>query len=68
MNTNYAFIQNNNVVNIAVFDDPTPEMLEEFRVFHNVDEVVLATDDAAVGGTYVDGVFTKPIDPLTIAE
>jgi hypothetical protein len=49
---NYAFIKNNNVVNIAVFEDPTNELLDHFKNEFELDDIVLATDNASIGGTY----------------
>jgi hypothetical protein len=37
----YALIKDNAVVNTAVFDDPTEELLEEFKNFHEVDDIIL---------------------------
>jgi hypothetical protein len=40
-NANYAFIKNQTVVNVAVFDDPTLELLEQFKNEFELDEIVL---------------------------
>ena len=56
---NYAFIKNGEVVNIAVFDDPSDELLAHFKEEFELDDIVLATDKAAIGGTY-DGKFWLP--------
>lgn len=58
--TNYAFIKDGDVVNIAVFDDPTPELLNHFKEAHQVDNIVLATTRAAIGGTYDGAKFWLP--------
>jgi|LakMenEpi03Aug12_release.lakeMendotaPanAssembly.Ray.scaffolds.fasta_scaffold165453_1 hypothetical protein len=61
----YGFIKDGKVVNTAIFDDPTPEILEEFRVLHNVDELVKSYHrNCEVGATY-DGtnfILPKPED------
>jgi hypothetical protein len=54
---NYAFIKGINVVNIAVFDNPTESLLEHFKEAFGVDNIILGTRKAVVGGTYEDGVF-----------
>ena len=58
--TNYAFIKDGDVVNIAVFDDPTPELLNHFKEAHQVDNIVLATTKSAIGGTYDGAKFWLP--------
>lgn len=62
--TNYAFIKDSDVVNIVVFDDPTPELLNHFKEAHQIDNIVLATTKAAIGGTY-DGTKFWPIQPYS---
>jgi hypothetical protein len=57
---NYAFIKNNIVANIAVFDEPSEELLNYFKELHNVDSIVLATENAYMGSTYSEGIFTAP--------
>ena len=57
---NYAFIKNNNVVNIAVFEDPTTELLDHFKNEFELDEIILATDKAAIDGTYDGTKFWLP--------
>ena len=56
---NYAFIKGNDVINIAVFDDPSDELLAHFKTEFELDDIILATDKAAIGGTY-DGKFWLP--------
>ena len=57
---NYAFIKDGEVVNVAVFDNPSEELLLIFKSEFDLDEILLATDQTAFGGTY-DGVqFWKP--------
>ena len=58
---NYAFIKGNEVFSIITFDDPTPETLEQFKVYHEADEIVLITNIyISVGDSYVDGKFSPP--------
>ena len=64
MNKSYAFIKGTDVVNTAMFDDPSDELLELFKQEHNVDQIVPADANAVVGGVYVDGhfVYKKPFN------
>ena len=60
--SNYAFIKNNKVVNIVVFDNPSNKLLQDFKEVHNVDAIVDTKGDikAALNATY-DGIrFTLP--------
>jgi hypothetical protein len=58
---NYAFIKGNEVFSIITFDDPTPELLEQFKIYHEADEIVLTTNTyISVGDLYVDGKFSPP--------
>jgi hypothetical protein len=57
---NYAFIKDGDVVNIAVFDDPTPELLNHFKEAHQVDDIIVANDRSAIGGTYDGAKFWLP--------
>ena len=59
---NYAFIKGDDVVNIAVFDDPSDKLLAHFKAEHELDDIILATDKAAIGGTY-DGVKFWLVQP-----
>jgi hypothetical protein len=49
---NYAFIKNDKVVNVVVFDDPTEEILQIFKNEHEVDLIIEATLKTVVGGTF----------------
>lgn len=49
---NYAFIKDGEVTNIAVFDDQSDELLAHFKAEFDLDELVLATEKASIGGTY----------------
>ena len=57
---NYAFIKNNNVINVAVFEDPTNELLNHFKNEFELDDIILATDKAAIGGSYDGTKFWIP--------
>ena len=57
---NYAFIKDNNVVNIAVFDDPTQELLDIFKNDHDVNLIIETTENAVIGGTYDGTKFWLP--------
>ena len=56
----YAFIKDNAVINIAVFEDPTNELLSHFKNEFELDEIVLGTDKATIGGTYDGNKFWLP--------
>ena len=58
---NYSFIKNDEVVNVAVFENPTDaQLLAYFKNEFLLDNIVLATDKAAVGGTYDGTKFWLP--------
>ena len=58
---NYAFIKDGTVVNIAVFEDVLPEeSLPNLAIEYGVDVIALATENAYMGSTYSDGIFTAP--------
>jgi len=58
---NYAFIKNGEVVNVAVFEDPTDaQLLAQFKNEFSLDNIILATDNAAIGGTYDGTKFWLP--------
>ena len=57
---NYAFIKNGDVVNIAVFDDPSDELLATFKAEFSLDNIVKATDKTDIGGTYDGTKFWLP--------
>lgn len=48
----YAFIKDSEVINIALFEEPTEEILNLFKNEHGADFIVEATSQAVVGGTY----------------
>lgn len=59
----YGFIKNGKVINTAIFDNPTPELLEEFRVIHEADHVVLGNERNCEPGADWDGehfILPKP--------
>lgn len=56
---NYAFIKDNNVINIGVFDNPTQELLDIFIDQYNADSCIPGNENAEVGGTYDGYKFWK---------
>ena len=49
----YAFVKNGEVVNLVVFEEPTDEeLLNHFKGEFLLDNIILATEKAAIGGTY----------------
>jgi hypothetical protein len=48
----YAFIKNNEVINLAVFNDPSDELLESFKAEFSLDHIIPATVYADIGGTW----------------
>jgi hypothetical protein len=62
---NYAFIQNGNVINIAVFEYPIdPQLLSHFKNEFLLDDIVLANEKTYIGGTY-DGTKFWAISPFS---
>jgi len=58
---NYAFIKGDEVFGVITFDDPTPELLEQFKIYHEADEIVLITNIyISAGDLYIDGKFSPP--------
>ena len=64
MTKDYAFIKNGIVFNIAVFDDPSEEILETFKVQHGADIVIEANENTEINGTY-DGTKFWRIQPYS---
>jgi hypothetical protein len=57
----YAFIKNDEVVNIVCFEDPTDEqLLAHFKNEFSLDNIVPVGDDAVIGGTYDGSKFWRP--------
>lgn len=56
----YAFIKAGDVVNIAVFDNPSDELLAHFKTEFSLDDIILATEKAAIGGTWDGTKFWLP--------
>jgi hypothetical protein len=57
----YAFIKNNEVINVAVFEDSvTQETLEHFKNEFGVDILVIANEKTAIGGTFDGEKFWLP--------
>jgi hypothetical protein len=58
---NYAFIKDGDVINVAVFEDPTDaQLLAHFKNEFLLDKIVTATEKAAIGGTYDGTKFWLP--------
>lgn len=57
---NYAFIKENIVTNIVVFDNPSEETLNHFKNEFNLDQIILATDKTEINGTYDGLKFWAP--------
>ena len=51
-NESYAFIKDGVVVNLAMFDDPSEELLAHFKAEFDLDEIILSTEKSDIGGTY----------------
>ena len=62
----YAFVKDGNVVNTAIFDSPSEELLFLFKNEHSVDNIVLINDEdfainrVVIGGTYDGTKFWLP--------
>lgn len=62
----YAYIKNNEVVNTAVFDNPSEELLSSFINHFNLDEIAIISDEdflcnkVVIGGTYDGSKFWLP--------
>lgn len=56
----YAFIKDNKIINIANFNNPSNELLNHFKMEFNLDDIILATENAAIGGTYDGMKFWLP--------
>lgn len=49
---NYAFIKNNIVTNVVIFNENDIALFDSFKETYDVDDIVLATDNACVNGEY----------------
>jgi hypothetical protein len=58
--TNYAFIKDGNVVNIAVFHEPSEDLLNTFKEDFHLDQIVLAGNNAITGATFDGTKFWLP--------
>lgn len=56
----YAFIKNQNVTNIVLFNEPTEELLNIFIEENGLDSIIPAGNNACVGGTYDGEKFWQP--------
>lgn len=59
----YAFIKEGKVINIAVFNDPSEELLNHFKQEFHLDEIILATEKTTVNGIW-DGIKFIPAQPF----
>lgn len=59
MITDYAFIKNGVVFNIAIFEDPSQETLENFKLEHDADFLIEKNENTEIGGTYDGTKFWK---------
>ena len=59
----YAFIKNGIVINTAIFDNPSQELLNLFIQDYGLDSIVLGTDKTQVGGEY-DGTKFWTVKPF----
>ena len=60
---NYAFIKDNEIVDVAIFDDPSEQLLDQFKNLHGVDYLIkINNEHAGIGGTF-DGINLWPIKP-----
>jgi len=66
----YAFIKDAIVVNTAIFEDPSEELLNIFKADSGADLLIPATEKTTVGGTW-DGskfIFPKPYPSWILDE
>lgn len=56
---NYAFIKENDVINVVVFDNPSEDLLNHFKNEFNLDNIIIANENSETGGTYEDNVFWR---------
>jgi hypothetical protein len=56
----YAFIKTGNVINVAVFDSPSDELLAIFKAEFSLDDILPIDNNAAIGGTYDGTNFWRP--------
>jgi hypothetical protein len=66
----YAFIKDGVVVNIAIFDDPTQELLDHFVSEFSLDLLLPSDEDVNIGWTYDGSKFTpaQPFPSWTLDE
>ena len=56
----YAFIKNNTVVNVAIFDNPNENLLNRFILDFNLDDIILTTEKTQINSTYDGTKFWLP--------
>lgn len=59
---NYAFIKDGIVTNIVVFDDQDTDLINSFKEIHDLDDIILATNNTEINGEY-DGNKFWPVKP-----
>lgn len=65
--TNYAYIKDGIVKNIAYFDgEQSAETLSNLAPIVGADEIVLEAENCEIGGTYEGGIFTRK--PVPVVE
>lgn len=58
-NNNYAYIKNGIVTNVALFDNPSQELINFFISDLGLDAII-KTDNASIGYTYDGNQFLPP--------
>jgi hypothetical protein len=60
----YAYIKNGTVIDVAVFNDPSDELLTHFIKEFDLDDIVIANEFTFINGTYnKDTNLFTPIKP-----
>lgn len=59
----YAFLRGEEIVNTAVFDNPTESLLEEFKTANNVDAIIECPPVVMPGYLYINEEFV-PLPPF----
>ncbi len=57
--TTYAYIKNNLVTNVVLFDNPSEELLESFKNELEIDYIIPANQYCEIGGEYDESKFWK---------
>jgi hypothetical protein len=56
----YAYVQEGNVVNVVIFDNPSEETLSYFKELNDLDDIILSGSNTCVGGTWDGTRFWTP--------